>query len=502
MSALTVALATLLTAAGPPHGVQVQGSLRAAGGTAVDGKYGLEIRLFPSEEGGDALVEMIFSGVTVTDGVFSVLVEPVGPDLVQQADEIWVEFIVAGEPPLPRSRLWSAPFALVSAQSLSLACTGCVGTAQLADGVVDALLGEGSVSAAQLADGAVTASKLGIVCPASAVLKYTDGAWACGTDTVGAPSPWTALDGGGLTYEGGKVGLGVAAPAAALSVSGAVQPGTTDAECAEPMTGAVRWAGASSTLEVCDGTTWRPIFLGGGACAAATEGSLRYNAAEKQMEYCDGESWQPISDPCLGNVYTSCADVLESGCSKGSGTYSVDLDGVGGEPATLVWCDMTTKDGGWTLFARIYEENDHSKYGFDSLANGWETGEDTLVSIEGLAFEEMIFIRRDTGEFYYVDLQKTVTWPHWGDPFNAGNGYTISNNPDHPGQYIRAYDADPGKHYQLCFRENHQDECGPTSADDISNYGDGGGNDGQNMLWAGNEVNAIGTGITWDFGVR
>ena len=58
------------------------------------------------------------------------------------------------------------------------------------------------------------------------------------------------------------------------------------------------------------------------------------------------------------------------------------------------------------------------------------------------------------------------------------------------------------KTYQLCFLDSHNDECGPTSASDPNNYGDAGGNDDHNMLWAGQEVDAIGTGITWDFAIR
>ena len=158
--------------------------------------------------------------------------------------------------------------------------------------------------------------------------------------------------------------------------------------------------------------------------------------------------------------------------------------------------------GGWTTFARIHEENDHSRYGFDSLDNGWALNQDTLINIEGVSFNEMIFIRRDTNEFYYVQLNTERTWPTFNVSPQNGNGYTIDENPNAPGQYIRAYDEDPGKNFQLCFLDAHNDECGPTSNDDINNYGDAGENDDHNMLWAGEEIDAIGTGITWDFAIR
>ena len=160
----------------------------------------------------------------------------------------------------------------------------------------------------------------------------------------------------------------------------------------------------------------------------------------------------------------------------------------------------TVQGGGWTVFARVFEENHRYKYGFDSNQGRWMMNEDTFMSIVGVTFNEMLMVRRDTDEHYYVHLNQQVTWPAFGNHQNAGNGYTVAPNPQ--GQVIRAYDADGGKHYQLCFRDSHNDECGPGSAGDPGNYGDAGGNDYQNMLWAGIEVNAIGTGIVWDFAVR
>lgn len=255
------------------------------------------------------------------------------------------------------------------------------------------------------------------------------------------------------------------------TLTGGLQIGSSNADCDEDAAGTLRFTGTD--LEVCLGGQWSAFRT-----ATATDGSSADRAAK------------------------TCKDLLAEDSGAKSGVTWVDPDGSGGRDPFQVYCDMGTAGGGWMVFARVFEENDAYKYGFDEVNNGFATDKDTFVSIEGVSFEEMMFARRDSGESYTVDIGNTVTWPTWGDPFNAGNGYTIASNPDAPGQVIRAYDADGGKHFQLCFLDSHNDECGPTSAGDTNNFGDAGGNDDQNMLWEGNEVHAIGTGIVWDFAIR
>jgi hypothetical protein len=242
------------------------------------------------------------------------------------------------------------------------------------------------------------------------------------------------------------------------------------ASCDNPLeAGTLRWNGFG--LFVCDGTTWSAI-------AASPDGSNSSLAAK------------------------DCVTLKASFPSMPSSPRWVDPDGSGSNAPLEVWCDMDTGTGGWMVFARVFEENNSLRYGFDAQDSNGSMTADTFASIVGVTFTDMAFIRRDTGAFESVSLPTPVTWPAFGSHANNGNGYTVATNPDHTSQVIRAYDADSGKHFQLCFRDAHNDECGPTSASDPGNYGDAGGNDGQNMLWQGNEVNAIGTGIVWDFAIR
>lgn len=47
---------------------------------------------------------------------------------------------------------------------------------------------------------------------------------------------------------------------------------------------------------------------------------------------------------------SSCREILAGGFSIGDGNYNIDPDGVSGEAAFLVKCDMTIDGGGWTRF--------------------------------------------------------------------------------------------------------------------------------------------------------
>ncbi|KPA18774.1 ficolin-2 [Candidatus Magnetomorum sp. HK-1] len=117
-------------------------------------------------------------------------------------------------------------------------------------------------------------------------------------------------------------------------------------------------------------------------CDPSTEGMQRYNATIKKMEFCNGTEWQLFG---CSQLFSSCKDVLEQGCSTGNGIYFIDPDGLGGNEAFNVYCDMTTDGGGWIVIQRrqdgsvdFYQDWDHYKNGFGVLDSEFWLGNDNI----------------------------------------------------------------------------------------------------------------------------
>ncbi len=153
---LAVALLLLLTpgpaqAADVPDLLNLQGMLRSNGGEAVTGTVSLVVRLYATRTASSALYTETLPSVTVTSGRFKVLVgslAPIPSTLFDSNAGVYVGISVDGGDELTRRQLGSTPYALrtrratsaVSADSATtsadLACSGCVGTSDLADSAV------------------------------------------------------------------------------------------------------------------------------------------------------------------------------------------------------------------------------------------------------------------------------------------------------------------------------------------------------------------------------
>lgn len=119
-------LAASLCWSGIPHLINYQGMLTDDGGTALDGTYNLSFKIYGSESGSDSLWWEHHTGVTVSDGLFSVILGSISSlsysvfnDTIRYLG-ISVDF---GAELSPRTRLTSVSYAYRSLWSDSAAYT-------------------------------------------------------------------------------------------------------------------------------------------------------------------------------------------------------------------------------------------------------------------------------------------------------------------------------------------------------------------------------------------
>ena len=114
----------------PPPAISVQGKLQTPGGTAVDGDYLLNFAIYDASAGGTPIWPSDGSpkalSTSVKNGVFSAALPSVLPSVFVGEGERWLAVSVGSDPELGRSRLLSAPMALVASVAGDVACTGCI----------------------------------------------------------------------------------------------------------------------------------------------------------------------------------------------------------------------------------------------------------------------------------------------------------------------------------------------------------------------------------------
>jgi cysteine-rich repeat protein len=63
------------------------------------------------------------------------------------------------------------------------------------------------------------------------------------------------------------------------------------------------------------------------------------------------------SPTCMVDTYRSCKQVKQLRPEAPSGAFDIDPDGAGAGSPVLLWCDLTTDGGGWTLVAKVSHSN-------------------------------------------------------------------------------------------------------------------------------------------------
>lgn len=382
-----------LSASAPPPMLPLQGALRNVGGAAVDGTFDLKIRLYDGETAVAPFFEEDLYGITVTDGLVNAVLgvtQPLDPETVSGASEVWIGIKVEGDPELPRRQVVSVPFALVAGHSQSsdeaagLSCSGCVTAGHLAPGVLAAVATSGSWS--DLADVPPDADSLAALpCTVGQIPKLGDPDWGCADDLAGQvatapPVPCDASAIGQMYFDAGAEALRLCDGQKYRRLK------LCDEDCPVPASIACGAPVQSDCGDDCGATGTAPNPAQCPAASSAVCGAVLLDDCDNvcatggsglNTAQCDAvgvDCGEPVFDECQNScgvtgalcagattcqagecvAPTSCKALLEADPDADSGTHLIDPDGPGGKAAFEVTCDMDTAPGGWTRIDMDY----------------------------------------------------------------------------------------------------------------------------------------------------
>jgi len=460
------------TAWAVPVLLPVQAALSTAGGGPVaDGTYALTFRLYADATVQDALWSEVHVGVPVKGGLVLALLgkgtlpAPLDSAIFAQNAAAHLSLQVESDAEMPRVRLHPVAYAsealhagsatkldaplpsegiaagAVTPEKLAftyagsdtkggaattaklsedVACTGCVGTGDLASGAVTAdKIAAAAIGAAHFAAGAVDGGSLA--------------AGAVGKDKVSA-SFVQDLD------------LATNASLKPVAFSGAYGDltGGPDLTPFAKLADANTWAGEQTLSAGADFAKQQAKLFRfqnaasePAACDASAVGLAWYDTGGDALKVCNGKAWVTLAKLAAlgspGNPGAACKPILDADAKSADGLYWVDPDGGGANAAFQVWCDMT--GGGWTLIAKVNIANvdnlDEPKDWFQQtlrtnlLADAKMANNGNLASY-GIAKFTPYLTNASLARFTIVaqlDTNQTAAWYKVADPAAAKNWF-------------------------------------------------------------------------------
>ncbi len=106
---LTIAVFSI--SAQVPRTINYQGKLTDDSGIAVTGPVSITFRIYSTETGGTPLWSEAHGSVTVTNGLFDVILGEGTPMTIDFDEQYWMELVVGGETLAPREQLAAVPYA-------------------------------------------------------------------------------------------------------------------------------------------------------------------------------------------------------------------------------------------------------------------------------------------------------------------------------------------------------------------------------------------------------